>query len=348
MTRMVTTYGTRATRRGPKNPLRVAAGRASVKGRDPQGQVRSSHLGYDCYVTGHLNGVGRTRIIMRRNRLPPHLPADVIAMMPVEMWWPQRDHKSCHALIEAIITADLPALATWKSSWPEHTFGFEEFLERCERRITGIRNDHTAASANTLPKRLDGTAEKSTITALFPGIPDSVERHGGRDEDRYCIRTWIVRFDDGLAALRVDVKGVVEGPDSIERVPCSRAYVDLIDGTFEIIEHYPGRLRALGLPVDLIYRVLGVRSPESSHRRQHQRRPMHPQDRESAPTAREHALAVVRQGAAAQTIISTGDTNAEVIKQRGPQGEARYQKQLDENDAYERLEEPFPAAPGVA
>ncbi len=352
MTKHVGPRGSLLTKRHAKDPVRVAAGVTSRKNRDPQGQLRSSHLGYDCYITGHVNGVGRTRIIMRRGRLPPHLPADMISILPVEMWWPQRDHRACHELINAVLTCDLGALAGWKSSWPDHAFGFEEFLELAERRTTGIRNAAVESKALEPTKRLDGAAERAPLTCLFPGVPESVERHGGRDLERFNIRTWIVRFNDGQAAMRVDINGLVEGPDDVERVTCSRAYVDLLDGRFEIIEHFPGRLRALGLPVDLLHQVLGVRAPSSANHRQHSFRH---QMRRGAPrplTPREAANRVVDRAATAQTILLTGDPDAEVVKEPAPKvepipvaGNARYERKLARDEIEEEFEH-FPDAPG--
>ncbi len=355
MTKLVTPQGSLAVRRRVKDPVRVATGKIAHAAKDdPKGQVRSSHLGYDCYITGNLNNGGRTRIIMRRSRMPPHIPPDMIAIMPIEMWWPQRDHRSSHALIEAIITADLPTLASWKSSWPEHEFGFERYMDLCERRLTGIRNDQKAAEGP--PKRTPDNGVISA-TALFPGIPQSIEKHGGRDADGFCIRTFIVRFDDGQAALRVDVKGVVEAPDGIERVPCSSAYVDLIDGRFEIVTHYPGRLRALGLPADLIYQVLGVRAPVSTNRR-NVGRFLHPRGEPRTPTPREHALAVSSKAQTMQTLLSSGDPRAEVVKEERVRdhivpvpvvGNARYDREVaQDRERHDREQEfeRFPDAPG--
>ncbi len=310
MTKLVTPHGSLVLRRRTKHPVRVAAGKIAHAAKDdPKGQVRSSHLGYDCYITGNLNNGGRTRIIMRRSRMPPHIPPDMIAIMPVEMWWPQRDHRASHALIEAVITSDVNTLAAWKSSWPEHEFGYERFMELCERRLTGIRNDQKQAGP---PKRTDESSNVIPATAMFPGHPVSIERHGSRDLGPFCVRTFIVRFDDGLVALRVDVKGVVESPEDVQRVPCTSAYVDLIDGRFEIIAHYPGRLRALGLPAGLIYHVLGVRPPSSSNRRSISTnlRPRAPRP----DTPRRHADAVAERARTMQTLLSTGDPNAEVIR----------------------------------
>lgn len=347
MVQAVGSHGTLHTKRRTKDPVRVAAGTIAKK-HSQQGQIRSRHLGFDCYYTGQVNGQGRTRIIQRRGHLPTHLTPDVVALLPTEMWWPARDHTACHALIEAVLMMDLSTLASWKSSWPDHEFGFERYMELVERHMAGIRNEQVANGMALPSKRTDGTATVAA-TALFPGVPQSVEPHGTRDEGTYIVRTWIVRFNDGEAALRVDVKGVVSGPDHTERVPCTRAYVDLVDGRYEIIEHYPGRLRALGLPVDLIYQVLGVPSPTSSNRRQFrisfQKRP-HPE------TPREHSLRVTEKVREAQTLLMTGDPTAPVIKERTVRpdpipmaGNARYERQVARDEGEVEFER-FPDAPG--
>ncbi len=352
MTRHTTVAGTFATPRRSKNPIRVAAGKLSVQKRDPKGLIRSTHLGYDCYQTGNINGGGRTRVIMRATRLPPHLPRDMVAIMPRELWWPQRDHHACHAMIDAIITCDLGALASWKSSWPDHVFGFEQFMGECERRMTGLQD---ASKQDHPNKRADGNGNRGAVTLMFPGTPVSIDPHGSKEESGYCVRTHIVRFNDGLAALRVDVLGIVEAPDSIERVPCSRAYVDLVTGKYEIVQHYPGHLKALGLSPDLIYQVLGVRAPGSSNHRQHIVRPLHPRSRarqEMEESPRQHSRRIAEDGRQIQTVVSSGDPDARVVKERTQEGDPipmagnpRYERELTEQEEAPEFEQ-FPDAPG--
>jgi hypothetical protein len=331
----------------PKNPRKYAAGmKAAASDKHPAKafkRVRSSHLGYDCYVTGPADHAGHIRCILRAGRLPSHLPTDVRLLMPIEMWWPERDHAMAHGMIDAVIRFDLSALRAWKASWPEHNFGYEHFIKLAERRLSAVREGSIPAVPQ-LPPRLDGTApvgQPVNITmpgglpiprqlGLFPGNPVSIERHGLASYDRYKVRTSIVRFDDGLACMRFDVGGIMEDGE-VEL--CSRAYVDLVDGRFEIVQHYPGRLRALGLPARLIYRVLGARPPARQHRT------------ELAPTKRQPLRsAAMAEGRVVGAIVSTGDPRAEVAHNptpRAPDIEQGEFDTLDDGTAIER----FPAAP---
>jgi hypothetical protein len=343
---MLSPTGRRVSRRGAKDPVRVATGKRAAEGDNhfsKVGAVRSSHLGYDCYVTGAINSSGKTRIVLRQGRLPPHLTTDTKLMLPVEMWWPERDHRAAHGLIDAVLSFDSGALNAWKSQWPDHEFGFEQFLQSTERRKLAMQGKN-AADAPQVPKRVSSSQNAAGTAArnmrMFPGNEISSEPQGGYDEPNYSVRLKLVRFDDDLSALRIDVGGqLADG----QKLLCTRAYVDLLDGRFEIVENYPGRLDALGLPRTLIYRVLGLRSPGVAPQRLL---------REPAPVVDrmrkvDRTIAASRK---AQAVLAEGDPLAEgpVAKRVEPvpvpvRGNQRYEDELAS-----RPDDPeaFPEAPG--
>jgi hypothetical protein len=239
-----------------KNPLRPGR----FKKGDADAVVRSSHLGYDCYVTGRVNDSGRTRIVLRTGRLPAHFTADVIAHLPAEMWWPTRDHTAAHATIDAVLQFDVGSLLRFKDAYPDHEFGFERYIEFCQRRAS-------AARAATPAPRLDQPVRSSPIgepskgalpaqLSRWPSAVEDVEKLYAVDYVGYVLKTNLVTFEDGASALSVEVWGRVgEG-----RQLCSRAYIDLITGEYEIRAHHPGRLQALALPLTLLHDHLGIRT----------------------------------------------------------------------------------------
>ncbi len=345
--------GRRISRRDPKDPIRVAVGKRSAATEhhfSKTGQIRSNHLGYDCYRTGAVNGVGRIRVVLRPGQIPPHLPQDARLLLPIEMWWPQPDHRAAHCLVDAVITFDLPTLRSWKAQWPEHEFGFEQFLVDAERRVVAVR-DGNVAPAPEIHKRMEGTGEAAASgtraplpkqLAMFPGQPVSVEPQGGYTGDGYLVRMSLVRFDDGQAALRVDVGGAFEDG---QKCLCTRAYVDLLDGRFEVVENYPGRLRAFNLPPALIYQVLGLRAPQTPARIV--LRPA-PGKGSSDGIGRRAVDQTVREAAKIQAVLLSGDPTAEAPKGRissePVEGSRRYEAGLR---AAQADPDRFPDAPGV-
>lgn len=215
--------------------------------------MRSSHLGYDCYRTGSMNGDGgRVRIPLRAVRLPSHIRADIRAILPIEMWWPQPDHAAAHACIDAVMTLDVKSMQAWKDDWPEHTFGFENYMAWCRRkadnreaRAPDMKPSVSVENGRTIVRSQRFPTEVLKVAAMTP-IP----------HDRYVIRLSLVTFTDRTTALRVTLVGRISGGAPTR---LSRAYIDVVDQHYEVIEHYPGRYRALKLPEDLIYAVLGVR-----------------------------------------------------------------------------------------
>ena len=254
------------------NPNRVAAGKEQAANQRSKGRwendmtrvVRTSHLGYDCYATGKVTGeAGKIRCLLKSTRLPGHITHDIQSILPVEMWWPERDHRAAHVMIDAALTFDLKSMAAWKSLWPAHEFGFEQFMEMAERHLTQL-HQRTLSTVRESTKLLESEARTDPSIAahlpkpsLFPCALVAVEPAGETDHDGYRVVLGIARFEDGSAALRVTVRAL---PIANERgIILSRVYVDLITGEWEMIEHYPGRYTALGLPARTVFMVLGIR-----------------------------------------------------------------------------------------
>lgn len=261
------------TKEREHNPNCVEAGKLRAEKQRANGRwesdmtrvVRTSHLGYDCYATGKITGeAGKIRCLLKSTRLPSHISHDIMAILPVEMWWPERDHRAAHALIDAVITFDLNSLASWKSLWPQHEFGYEQFMALAERHLTHLnaKTLDSVKESNKLlmaEKRADPKIEAVLPKpSLFPCEMVRCEPCGDVQADLYRVSLAIAWFADGSAALRVSLHS--QPMEGEHRVLLSRAYVDLVDGTYEVIENYPGRYRALGLPTRMFYEVLGVRS----------------------------------------------------------------------------------------
>lgn len=254
-------------------------------------QVRSSHLGYDCYLTGMVGVAnGKVRMVLRPTRVSATLPQAYRAILPPEMWWPQRDHPGAHGCIDAVMTQDYKSLEQWQRTWPGHHFGFEHFLTWCQRAAAnGLRAVSPQMSDLVPTFGRNGQAQSTYVPPIFPV---GSERHKDLIRvipmDGYKVKVYVVTFRDLTKALRTDVIGTL-GED---KILLGRAYVDLIDNGFQVIEHHPGHCRALDLPVDLIYRTLGVKAPPDARRTVTQDRPDEELDRTLTPRQRSLQVAM--------------------------------------------------------
>lgn len=232
-------------------------------------QARSSHLGYDCYLTGGASAEnGKVRMVLRPNRLSPRITEATRTILPQEMWWPQRNHSGAHGCIDAVLTQDVKSMEMWKRTFPNHPFGYEDFLVWCQRAAangispvlrTGTLEGIASHTSSNIPRSLHTVAQFPVGTEL----PDQRVLIRKLDYDGYQVRIYVAKFRDRSSALRVDVLGALE--DAQGRVILGRAYVDLVDDRiWQVIEHHPGNCRALDLPTGLIYHVLGVRAPEAA------------------------------------------------------------------------------------
>jgi len=222
--------------------------------------LRSAHLGYDLYVTGALNGsVGRVRIIQRPTRMPPNITLELKSMLPVEMWWPQRDLQQAMACVDACLTMDIAQLQRWKEQFPDNVFGYEQYIDRLKRL-------RAAQGTNTPNAHGRGGPGKLTPLQLshFPSQVEEILPYYELAEHAYVVKIAVVKFQDHTSALRFTIYGrLAPGSDSTRTkhlTKLSRAYVDPVSGEFDIIEHFPGRYQALELPQNILQTTLGVRN----------------------------------------------------------------------------------------
>lgn len=229
--------------------------------------IRAAHLGYDLYVTGPINqSVGRVRIVQRPTRMPPNVSDELKTMLPMEMWWPQRDIKQAMACVDACLTMDIAQLLRWKEQFPENVFGYERYID-------WLRRLKAAQGTNTPDARGRGGPGKLTPIQLshFPAKVDEILPYKVMQENGYLVKIAVVKFIDHTSALRFTVYGKLvpgaeldEAEDHWHRtkkqlVKMSRAYVDPVDGEFDIIEHFPGRYQALELPENILHTTLGIK-----------------------------------------------------------------------------------------
>lgn len=220
--------------------------------------LRSSHLGYDLYVTGQEgSSIGRVRIIQRAIRLPPNIGTELRAMLPVEMWWPQRDVAQARAAVDACLTMDVGQLKRWKDQFPESVFGFESYIDWLERM--------RAAQGGALAP--DGRGGPGKLTPLqlthFPAQVEEILPFRETNEHTHVIKIAVVKFIDHTSALRLTLYAkLVPGQESTKRrdlEPLSRVYVDPVSGEFDVVFHYPGAYRAMEMPERMLSDMLGVR-----------------------------------------------------------------------------------------
>lgn len=325
-----------------KNPKRVAAAKAHceiqrARGRydnDSTRRIRSSHLGYDCYATGKITGeAGKIRCLLKATRLPGHITHDIQAMLPIEMWWPERDHKAAHAMVDAILTFDLTSLMSWKQLWPTHDFGFENFMQIAERHLVQLHSK-TMKIVQESNKLME--VEQRTDPSLPPEIPKPSKfpcamtrcQKVGEVESYGCLlRLGVAWFEDGGSALSVNVRSIPSNAHE-PSVLLSRAFVDLVDGQYEITEHYPGRYQAFGLSPRVLYMILGVKfSPSKAWKRL-----VDTAEKSSTPGTIERSEKIM-------AAVSTGDPNA---KPPGPE-QVSEDREVEEDEVDVRN---FPAAPG--
>lgn len=228
------------------------------------GHFRSSHNGYDCYKTGSINGdLGRIRIVLRPLRIPAGIRSEVRDFLPQEMNWPQANHEAAHACIDAVITLDCASMRKWKDNWSEHVFGFEQFLAWATRFLEHKHRGGPPPPVSVEHGRtiIRGTYFPTQVVAIAP--VQTLPREG------HEIRLALATFNDGSTALRITVNATLA---SQETMRLSRAYVDPITSKYEVIEHHPGRYKALNIPPALIYAVLGVKKgPPLGHINPHDR-----------------------------------------------------------------------------
>jgi len=211
---------------------------------------RSSHLGYDCYLCGPLELKQYIRCVAREHRLPPYISAEIRPHLPREIHWPEGNHAAAHVCIDAIFSMDVALLAAWKQDFPGHTFGFEPFLTWA-RGAVRIGKRARALLRGAAPET-PSFRHRGVITKRTPIID--------QDVDYDCTAEYAqVRFKDGTHAIQVTIR-------SPTGLGLSKVFVDLVDSSYDVEVHFPGRYDAEGVPVHLLKTLLGI-SGKVVHRR---------------------------------------------------------------------------------
>lgn len=262
----------------------------------PNRSIRSSHLGWDCYMTGNaLSSIGAVKMVKRETRLPPHISDEVRYRLPKEMHWPEPSHTQAHRCIDAVLSLNVSLLAEWRSQWPTHRFGFEEYQDWATNRV----EEHLGDSDRYRRSESDVT----TGLRKFPiDRITKVVRLGEAECEGYTVTMGHVYFENDEEATRVSVHGHVgEG-----HLLLSRAYIDPLTCQYDITEHFPGRYKALKLPPTTILDLLGLphfHIARRSGRAQQARISETPDGQADWRIRRPHSRAVSRHASTVQAVV---------------------------------------------
>ena len=212
-------------------------------------KVRSTHLGFDCYVYGPIDQ-RKVRCLLRRHRMPNHIAGDLRNQVPTEVCWPTGSHEEAHRCIEAIYRIELPTLRAYRRQYPDHAFGFEPFITWAERW-------HAANPAAPSHPSIHGHKPKAVPADSFGTWVKHAEALRETTLGPFSLRQSVVWFADADPALRVDVYPCGEGPSRFNRL--ARLYLDLVDGRRQkVVEWLPGRFLGLGINPLAAQRLLGL------------------------------------------------------------------------------------------
>lgn len=204
---------------------------------DPSASVRSRWLGYDCYLGGQVDDVGFTNCYLRNAAIPPYITDPLRSQLPKALRWPARDADAAHRMISAIYDLDTKELVGFLREFPQHQFGFEEFLCWAERRVVTVGK-----------KAKFKTTEWPASTKIVDRTKVSATRWEGLTLDFN-----VIRYHDG------DAWGEVVLRDA--ETTLTRALVDLRTNRFQVTHHYPGRYQARRFYLPLLKQVFGSRAP---------------------------------------------------------------------------------------
>lgn len=218
-------------------------------------QQRSRHLGYDCYVCGPMTGERRVRLVLRPHAMPARLPEDVRAFVPREVWWPTAVHSEAHACIDAIYTLDTATLRRFVKQFPEHRFGFEDFIHWAERWRAAASD--RAVQEGYVPPSSPPVRQAAENPRRFPTWSTHSDFLRESTLGPVTLRLFIAHFGSKAdPVLRVDVHPLGITPNRVSLL--TRIYADLVEPYHEVREHYPGRYDAYGVPRDALKAILGT------------------------------------------------------------------------------------------
>jgi len=204
---------------------------------DPLADTRSMHFGYDCYLSGPVDGPGRVRCVLRGHKVPAYIVDPLRTQLPQELFWPERNASDAHTMIDAIYDLDCKMLVKWMRMYPEHHFGYENFLIWAERRIV-VSGKKAKLETTKLPvseKILDRT---TITTSSWEGL---------------LIDFNVVRMDDGDAWGELILRD--------DQTTLTRAWVDLQTNAPTITHHYPGRYKARQFYLPRLKQIFGGKAP---------------------------------------------------------------------------------------
>jgi hypothetical protein len=236
-------------------------------------KVRSQYLGYACYAYGPMDGQRKIHAKLRHNLMPPRIDPTVAEMMPREFFWPTSSHEEAHRCIDSLYLMRVDEVRTWAKQFPDHQFGWGDFVERAERWAAANRAESRSGRTpdpdpgeRVAPAPSAAAAEVAPPLGLAPGhiFPVWVKRVCPIRElsvGDVCLHLSVIYFSNGEPALRMDVYpagiGLNDDPAEIRQDRLSRVHADLVGKEYEIIEHFPGRYAHLGLNPKILMALVG-------------------------------------------------------------------------------------------
>lgn len=222
---------------------------------------RSRYLGYDCYTYGEITAPQKVRCIRRTSAMPARIGQDVRDMMPVEFCWPTASHEEAHRLIDALYLVNTQPVESIIRQFPDHNSMLDPWVERAKRWRAANQDTTPGVRAHTRTALL---SHKNASPYKFPGMVHKSQLLRSVALGDYEIVLSTIYFIDGTPALRADIYpyGRI---DKFLRL--SRVYVDLDDSSYEVIEHYPGRYRGVGLDPRFLQVFLDSDSSQVNKRR---------------------------------------------------------------------------------
>lgn len=195
--------------------------------------MRTSHLGYECTYYGRIEK-GHTRCVLRHEKIPPYLDDDLRSMLPPELIYPCRDHALAHEMIDMIMQLEVDALQSLTGQYPEHEFGFEEFIPWAAARL-----DLMAASARQGRLRLPQHPKASDAELI-----------SSTTEGPCLIEIHVLRYPDGDAWGQLTI--------SHKEDILTQSLIELTTDKHTVIKHYPSKYRALDLTLFLPKKLTGM------------------------------------------------------------------------------------------
>ena len=177
--------------------------------------------------------------VLRPAKVKPSTDPDIVANLPHDLWWPDCDLAASAAMIDAVYAADCRSLEEWQALYPDHGFGFADFLKWAKQhyhRKTIITPPAPPKGSVTQRLKVHATTWRG-LPVIFTALS-------------YCT-------DDSRVEFKI---GPTTDPLSIFLLdPASKNLTPLL--------HKPSRYRALGINPQLLKEVLGHPPPSRPYLR---------------------------------------------------------------------------------